>query len=65
MNNSLMQLFVGLLACYKSLFKPVWAVMPRILCTIVHATTQDPCATVCRPAGCVLGSDRHARWRPA
>jgi hypothetical protein len=43
------------LAFHDSLFKPIRAVMPRILCTIVHAATQDPCATVCRPAGCVLG----------
>ena len=27
---------------------PVRAVMPRILCTTVHATTQDPYATDCR-----------------
>ena len=27
--------------------------MPRILCTTAHATTQDPCATVCRPPCCV------------
>ena len=33
--------------------KPVWAVMPRILCTTVHATTQDPYATDERHTCCV------------
>ena len=39
--------------------------MPRILCTKVHAATQDPDATVCRHDLLRVGVGRHALWYPA